>query len=284
VSQRVHHQKRCVPGNVSKIIFRGPFVRVGQEVGSTAINLMFLCAPLSFPLRNGKAMPAKLLPPPWHRSRYRESLPPSPSASALLPDDGLVQNDMVKYTAQRVFGVLALDGILDASEMASPRLPGDDGFSARAVASRFGQVRRTGDNIAAVCLYHDAPVRLLIIADPHHVNHAFKPISLQAHASALPIGRRPSRWQGALRLPFIHIGLHKRGIQLMAADWADMFRFVVNPGRCIEHFLQGPGAKDRTWPIQAIYIPDFIRDSIMRSCDASCMIKPIGKSEPTYPA
>jgi hypothetical protein len=41
VPQRVHHQERCASATSPKSYSRGPWVRVGQDVGSTAISLRF---------------------------------------------------------------------------------------------------------------------------------------------------------------------------------------------------------------------------------------------------
>ena len=176
-----------------------------------------------------------------------------------LSDDRLVQEHVVEHAAERVLRVVAFRGVFDGF--------GDRDAEAARRVGRFRQnpppglrqLRGARHDVGAVGLHHDAPVRLLVVADLHHVHHALEPHeTARARQRAAPLtGPRFGR-ESLHPLLFVDVRLDERGIQLVAADRADMFRLVVNVRRRVEHGLECFCSEHRCGTVQAIEVPHLV--------------------------
>ncbi len=120
----------------------------------------------------------------------------------LLPDHGLVQQDVIQHAAQRVLGVRVLGSHFNRLR---------DGDAQRAVglrilrqnrAARLCLIARAGGDGRAERLHQCAAVGLLVVAHPHHVDLAFQAEERAGHRQRrAPLARLQSRWQDAWSLP-----------------------------------------------------------------------------------
>ena len=129
VSQRVHHQERCIAGNISKIIFAGTFSQSRTGARFDRNQSQVLSCSTEFVSEKRESQAGEIASASMTRdddigvvSRLFHLL------QRLLPDDRLMQKDMVEYAAQRVLGVIALDCILDRFRNGKPKTSGRVGI------------------------------------------------------------------------------------------------------------------------------------------------------------
>ena len=150
-------------------------------------------------------------------------------------------------------GVRVRDRVLDrlADREAERARARGVGGEHRAARVRVGA--RRGDHLRPPRLHHVAPVRLLVVADAHHVD-------LHVDAEELPGEReRAAPLAGArLRRDPLHAGflvvegLRDRGVRLVAAGGAHSLVLVVDLRRRAERLLEAVRAIERRRPPQLV--------------------------------
>ena len=170
------------------------------------------------------------------------------------------------------------DASSTASLMAIPRLPGESGVSGQDLTSRVGFVTRAGKDLCSPGVHHQPAVRLLIIADFHHVHCAFHPEKFacqRQRASPLPCSGFGGQTLDAGL--FVVKGLRHRGVGLVAASRAGSFVLVINMSRGIERLFQLPGAVKRRRPPQPIDVKHLPGNINFRLRGKFLMIRDMGK-------
>ena len=170
-----------------------------------------------------------------------------------------MQQNMVQHAAQCVVGIAAAGGVFDCF-----------GYRNRQTAVRIrvlrqhspagsGHFGRAGNDRAAEHFHERAPVRFLLVTDFHHIDHAFQAEIAAGHAErATPLSCAGLGSQSFDASLFVVISLGQCGIQLMAADRAGAFVFVVNFRRCIQRFFQFNRANQRRWTPGQIFVAHFL--------------------------
>jgi hypothetical protein len=145
-----------------------------------------------------------------------------------------------------------------------PRLPGESGV-APARRGRRWCGRWGWENLGAPGVHHHAAVRLLVVADAHHVDRAFHAEELAgqrqraAPLSGPGLGGQPLD-AGAL----VVVRLRHRGVGLVAAGRAGAFVLVIDVRRRVERLFQAARAIERRGPPQAVDIHHLARDIDLR--------------------
>ena len=102
-----------------------------------------------------------------------------------------------------------------------------------------------GNTSRAPGVHHHAAVRLLVIADPHHVDRALQPEQLAGEGErAAPLARAGFGGQPADAGALVVVRLRDRGIRLVAAGGTGAFVLVIDVRRGVEQPFPG-GARDR---------------------------------------
>src|SRR5436309_10567941 len=177
----------------------------------------------------------------------------------LLPDDGLVHEDVVQHATERVLRVVAGRRVLD-------RLADRDAERAgrarvllehRLAGLRVGA--RARHDLRAPGLHHDAPVRLLLIRHLYHGDLAMQAEQLagererRAPLAGAGLGADP---RDAFRL--VVVRLPHRRVGLVAAGRAHALVLVVDVRGRAERFLQTARAIERRGAPQAIDVADLL--------------------------
>ena len=125
----------------------------------------------------------------------------------------------------------------------------------------LGRRRRARHDLGAVDLHEVAPVRLLVVARPDHVDLDLEPEvragegERRAPLAGARLGRQPLD-AGVLVVE----RLGQRRVRLVAAGRAAALVLVVDVGRRAERLLEPMRPVERARPIQAIRLPDRLRD------------------------
>ena len=171
----------------------------------------------------------------------------------LQPDHRLVQQHVVEHAAQRVLGVLAgggvLHGLADRDAQAAQRV----GVLGSDAPANGGILAGTGHHAGAPGLHHRAAIRLLLVADPHHVDLALQPEHLagEGHRAApLPGAGLGGDPVAARRLVVIGLG-HGR-VGLMAPGGTDALVLVEDACGGIQGALQPVRAVQRGGPPEPV--------------------------------
>ena len=169
-----------------------------------------------------------------------------------------MQQNMVQHAAQCVVGIAAAGGVFDCF-----------GYRNRQTAVRIrvlrqhspagsGHFGRAGNDRAAEHFHERAPVRFLLVTDFHHIDHAFQAEIAAGHAErATPLSCAGLGSQSFDASLFVVISLGQCGIQLVAADRAGAFVFVVNFRRCIKRFFQFNRANQRRRTPRQVFVAHF---------------------------
>ena len=179
----------------------------------------------------------------------------------LLPDDRLVEQDVVEHGAERVLGVVTSRRILDRLADRHPERTGAVRRLGEDRAPVVGRERRAGHDLRAVRLHEDPPVRLLVVARADHVD-----LDLEVEQGAgereraAPLAGTGLGREAGDPLLLVVIRLRDRGVRLVAAGRAATLVLVVDVGRGIEHALQPVGAEQRARPVEPIRVADGFRD------------------------
>ena len=139
---------------------------------------------------------------------------------------------------------------------------------------------RAGKDLRAPGVHHHAAVRLLVVADAHHVDRAFQPEQLAGERErAAPLAGAGLRGQPLDARALVVIRLRDRGVRLVAAGGTGAFVLVIDVRRRIQQLSPG-GARGRAaWRATGDRCPSPRRE--YRSSgfgENSCSINSIGKS------
>ena len=171
----------------------------------------------------------------------------------LLADDRLVQEHVVQHRPQRVLGVVALGRVLDGLRDGDAERSGAVGVLRQDPLAVVGGQAGAGHDLRAVDLHQHAPIRLLVVADAHHVD-----LDLEAEERA---GEREGRAplagsclgrQALHALGLVEVRLGDGRVGLVAAGRTDALVLVVDVGRRLERRLQAVGAIERRRPVEGI--------------------------------
>ena len=164
----------------------------------------------------------------------------------LLADDGLVEEDVIQYAAQGVFGIGILGGHFDGFGDGDSKRPVGVGMLGQNGAAGVGLRAGAGGDGGAEGFHQGAAIGLLVIADADHVDLALEAEKGAGHGEC----RTPLAGAGLSGEPLgafhlVVIGLRDGGIGLVRAGGADALVFVIDMGGRIESLLQTAGAKER---------------------------------------
>ena len=148
-----------------------------------------------------------------------------------------------------------------ASLMAIPSEPGLSGVSAEDLAAVVRRQRRARDDLRAVGLHEDPPVRLLVVAGANHVDLDLEPEQgAGERQGAPPLAGAGLGGEALHALLLVVQGLRDGGVRLVAAGRADALVLVVDVGRRIERALEAMGAVQRARPIEPVGVADGLGD------------------------
>ena len=221
-----------------------------------------MSAPAILSRTKGSARPPKLLPPPTQP--MTTSMPCSPGHRELLlrllADHRLVHQHVVQDGAQRVAGVLAGRGVLDRLGDGDPQAARRVGVGLADLPAGVGVGRRAGDDVGAPRLHHDPAVRLLLVADPHHVDLALQPEHLAGERERRPplAGSGLGRQALAAGLRAVE-GLRHGGVRLVRPGGRDALVLVVDAGAGAQRLLQPAGAVERRRPPHPVDVQHLLR-------------------------
>ncbi len=157
----------------------------------------------------------------------------------LLPDDRLLDEDVVEHAAQRVLGLRVLHRQLHRLTDGDTQAAGRIRIGGKNGPPRLRIRTGTGRHLGPKGLHEHPPVGLLLVAHPHHIDPDVDSEESARHcqrAAPLP----GARLRGQLRDPLglVVVSLGHGGIGLVTTDRASALIFVVDPGRGIQHLLQ----------------------------------------------
>ena len=270
VAERVHGQEGRHLGRVAEVVAVAAAGEGGAR-GRLGGDDADLPARRRFSARKGKARPAKLDPPPTQPMITSGSAPAWASCSrASWPDHRLVQQDVVEHAAERVLGVVARGRVLHRLADRDAQAAGAVGVRLQdpAAGSRVG--RRARHDLAPPCADHRAPVGLLVVGGPHHVDLALELEQLagecerRAPLAGAGLGGEP-------RDPLLAVveGLGHRRVRLVAARGLHALVLVEDAAGGPERLLQAEGAVERGGPPHRVDLAHGVRDR-----------RPSGRSRP----
>ena len=122
----------------------------------------------------------------------------------------------------------------------------------------MGMLARAGKHFGAPGVHHHAAIRLLIVADAHHVHRALEPKELAGERQrAAPLAGAGFRGQPLDAGALVVIRLRNRGVRLVAARRTGAFVLVIDMRRRIQQLLQAARAIERRGAPQAIDVHHF---------------------------
>ena len=168
----------------------------------------------------------------------------------LQADHGLVEEHVVEHRPQRVVGVLTAARVADGVA---------DRHAERAGA--VGLVHRRGHHLTAPGLHHQAPVGLLLVGGPHHVDLALDAKERTGEGErAPPLAGTRLRGDALDPLLTVVVGLGNGGIGLVRAGRGDRLVLVVDPRRGVERLLEAAGTHQGSRAPEAEDVEDRARD------------------------
>ncbi len=175
----------------------------------------------------------------------------------LQADDGLMHQDVVQDAAQRILGVPARGGVLDrfadrdAEAARRGRILGQDG------AAGLGVRAGAGHHVRSPGLHHQLSVRLVLVADLHHVDLALQAeLPARQRQGAPPLARARLRGEPLHALALVVVRLGNGRVRLVASCRADPFPFVVDAGGRLERLLQPVGPVERRGTPEPVDVSD----------------------------
>ena len=239
VAERVHLQQRRHPDGVAEVVgeLAPGHGRAGRRLDRQESRL---AAPGQSLAQERKRQPGKVAAAADatdHQIGHRPG--PFHLLQRFLPDDRLVHQHVVEHAAQRVLGVVFASGIFDRLRDGDPQTARRFRIFRPDPLAGLGPIGGARHHLGAPDVHHALAVRLLLVADAHHVDHALEVEEFgRKRQGAAPLagagfGGQPP---GALRL--VVEGLGHRRVRLVRPGRAASLVLVIDPGRRLELALQ----------------------------------------------
>ncbi len=164
----------------------------------------------------------------------------------LVPDHGLVHEDVVEDRAERVLRVVARRGRLDGLGDGHTERAGRVGILGEDRASRVRLLGRAGDDAAAERLDEPAPIRLLVVRGSHHPDVDLEPEDGRGERErrAPLAGARLGR-EALYALLLVVVRLRDGRVRLVRPGRRDALVLVVDARGRLERLLEPARAVER---------------------------------------
>mmetsp|Transcript_65118 Transcript_65118/g.115890 ORF Transcript_65118/g.115890 Transcript_65118/m.115890 type:complete len:324 (+) Transcript_65118:601-1572(+) len=257
MAEGVHFDQWSHSCSVSKVIFVHTFGERWTRGGLTGANLGVHPSLQLLP-QKGEGQPSEVGAATSAADNQVRRLPHlGQLLQGLLPDDGLVQEDVVQDGSQCVGRVLILGCNLD-------RLRDGNAEGPRAVLgvrpelyTSLCLVGRRAVHLGPECLHHQPPVGLGIIRGPN-----LPDLTLQAEQGggigqgSAPLPRTGLGGDPLLPCFRVVVGLWDRCVRLVGPRGGNPFVLVVDACRGAQQLLQSPGAEERRGPPAPVNLKD----------------------------
>jgi len=158
---------------------------------------------------------------------------------SLLPDDRLMQQDVVQHATQSIVGRLAGESHLDRLADGHPQATGIVLLVGEHGTARGGLIAGAGGDGGTKHMHQGATAGLLLVADAHHEHLALDIEKVARHRqSAAPLACTGLCSQGLDALCLVVKGLGHGCIWLVAAGRAGAFILEKDLGRCFQGSFQ----------------------------------------------
>ena len=180
---------------------------------------------------------------------------------ALLPDDGLMQQDVVEHGAQDIAAVGRLSRLFDGFGDGAAQRAARAGMFFQDLPARRRRHGRRRDDVRAVGADDLAAEGLLLVGDLDHIYIEVEPeVGARHRKGGAPLACARLRRDGGEPLLLRVVRLRRRRVELVRARRVVALEFIIDLGGRIEQLFKAVRTHERRGTVHLIEVPDLFGD------------------------